>query len=117
MSHEFDNYVLELLKQKGFYPNEYIGSFKKFKEQFPDKRNFYSSLTIKKISDNYDDHVLKVWDRFEMKTTKGYRDLYLKCDVLLLVDVLQILEIAAKQLRVLPKSLYECASFKLECKC
>ena len=52
MSQEFDNYVLELLKQKGFYPNEYIGSFKKFKEQFPDKRNFYSSLTIKKISDN-----------------------------------------------------------------
>ena len=46
----------------------------------------------------------------DLKTTKGYHDLYLKCDVLLLVDVLQILEIAAKQLRVMPKSLFECAS-------
>ena len=30
---EFDSNVLNLVKQKGFYPNEYMSDFKKFKEQ------------------------------------------------------------------------------------
>ena len=30
---EFDNNVLDLLKQKGFYPYEYISDFKNFEEQ------------------------------------------------------------------------------------
>ena len=42
LSQEFDNNVLDLVKQKGFYP-----SFKKFKEQLPSKEKVYS-LTGKK---------------------------------------------------------------------
>ena len=38
------------------------------------------------------DHVLNVWNRFEMKTTKDYHDLYLKRDVLLLADVFEKIE-------------------------
>ena len=30
---EFDNNVLDLLKQKGFYPYEYMSDFKNFEEQ------------------------------------------------------------------------------------
>ena len=41
----------------------------------------------KKISDKCYEHVLKVWDRFEMKAMNDYHDLYLKCDVLLVADV------------------------------
>ena len=63
--------------------------FKKFKEQLPRQEKFYSSLTGKKISDKEYDHVLKVWNKFEMKTMKDYHDLYLKCDVLLLADVFE----------------------------
>ena len=33
LSQEFDSDVLDLLKQKGFYPYEYMSSFKKFKEE------------------------------------------------------------------------------------
>ena len=36
-----------------------------FKEQLPNKENFYSSLTGKKISDKEYDHVLKVCNKFE----------------------------------------------------
>ena len=32
LSQEFDNNVLDLVKQKGFYPYEYISDFEKFKE-------------------------------------------------------------------------------------
>ena len=35
------------------------------------------------------EHVVKVWDRFEMKTMKDYHNFYLKCDVLLLTYVFE----------------------------
>ena len=41
---EFDNNVLDLVKQKGFYPYEYMSDFEKFKEQVPRKERFYSLL-------------------------------------------------------------------------
>ena len=50
-----------------FYPFECISYFEKFKEQLPSKERFYSSLTGKKISDKEYEHVLKVWNIFEMK--------------------------------------------------
>ena len=40
---------------------------------------------VKKISDEDYEHVLKVLNKFEIKTMKDYHDFYLKCDVLLLV--------------------------------
>ena len=66
-----------------------MSDFEKFKEQLPSKEKFYSSLTGKTIIDREYEHVLKVWNKFEMKTMKDYHDLYLKCDVLLLADVFE----------------------------
>ena len=40
---EFDNNVLHLIKQKGFYPNEYMDDFEKFKGELPSKEKFSSS--------------------------------------------------------------------------
>ena len=53
------------------------------------KVKFFSSLTDKRISDKGYERVLKVWNKFKMKTMKDYSDLYLKCDVLLLIDLLE----------------------------
>ena len=53
LNQEFDNSVLNLVKQNGFYPYEYIDSSKtieKSKERLLSKDKFYSSLIGKGIS-------------------------------------------------------------------
>ena len=50
MSQEFDNKVLDLVRQKEFYLYEYMNDFEKFKEELPSKEKFYNLLTGKKIS-------------------------------------------------------------------
>ena len=77
-SQEFDSKLLDLARQKGCYSYEYMSGFEKSKEELPSKEKFYR---------------FKVWNKFEMKTVKDHQDLYWKCDVLLLVDVLKDLEI------------------------
>ena len=84
LSQEFDNNILDLVKQKGFYPYEYLSDFKKFKEEM-----FYSSFTNRKITNKEYGHVVNVWNKFHRKTMKDYHDLYLKWNVLLLADVFE----------------------------
>ena len=40
LSEEFNKNKLDLVKQKGFYPFEYVSDFEKFKEELPRKKNF-----------------------------------------------------------------------------
>ena len=87
LSQEFHNNVLDLVKQKRFYPYEYVCEFEKFKEELPGKENFYSSLIGRKITYKKYEHVLNVWNKSEMKKMKDYHNFYLKCDVLLLANV------------------------------
>ena len=89
LSQEFDNNVLDLVHQKGFYPYKYMSDFEKFKEELPCKERFYSLLTDRKIIGKECEHALNVSKKFEMKTMKDYHDLYLKCDVLLLANVFE----------------------------
>ena len=60
MNQEFDNNVLDLVKQKGFHPYEYMTDFEKFKEELPNKEKCYSSLTDRKVSGKEYEHVIKV---------------------------------------------------------
>ena len=89
LSQEFDNNVLYLVKQKWFYPYEYMSNFEKVSWTVTKQRKFYSSLTSKKINHKEYKHIFKVWNKFEMKSIKDFHDLYLKCDVFLLADVLE----------------------------
>ena len=73
---DFDSKVLDLVKQKGFYPYEYMSGFKKFKEELLSKEKFCSSLTGTKCSGGEYEDVLEVWDRLDMKTMKDCYDLY-----------------------------------------
>ena len=53
LSQEFDSEVLDLVKQKRFYPYEYVSSFEKFIEKLLDKNEFYSSISSR--------FLLKMW--------------------------------------------------------
>ena len=81
---------VKLLKQKGFYPYEYMDSIEKLKDtKPPPQKAFYSKLTGKGINDYNYNHVLNVWKTFKMKTLKEYHEVYNITDVLLLADVFE----------------------------
>ena len=80
----------EILKQKGFYPYEYMDSEEKFNDtKPPPQKAFNSKLSGKGISNKNYNHVLNVWNTFNMKTFKDYHELYNVTDVLLLADVFE----------------------------
>ena len=80
----------EILKQKGFYPYEYMDKVERFKEDKPPPlKAFYSKLSGRGITKTDYKHVWNVWNTFNMKTLKEYHELYNITDVLLLADVFE----------------------------
>ena len=74
LTEAFDSKILDLVKQKGFYPYEYMNNFGKFREEFPSKEKLYSLLTGKNISDKEYVDVLKVWQKFKMKKIENEKE-------------------------------------------
>ena len=76
---EFGSENLELLKQKGAYPYEYMNSFERFSEEkLPARKCFFSSTKKEKIGNDVKilyDHISfkdyltskNIWDKFDMK--------------------------------------------------
>ena len=86
----FENYSCEqreLLIRKGVYPYEYMDSWDKFNRSLPSINKFYSNLKMSGISDGDYEHARKVWKEFGIKNMGEYHDLYLRTDVILLVNV------------------------------
>ena len=80
----------EILKQKGFYPYEYMDTEEKFNDtKIPPREAFYSKLSGRGITEKDYKHVGNVWNSFKMKTFKEYHELYNITDVLLLADVFE----------------------------
>ena len=81
---------VKLLKQKGFFPYDYMDDIEKLKVKKPPTQEvFYSKLTGHGIDNINYQHVLKVWKTWKMKTFKDYLKLYNETDVLLLADVFE----------------------------
>ena len=86
----FKPYQAKLLKQKGFFPYEYLDNLEKLKDTItPPQDAFYSNLSGKGINKSCYEHVLNVWEKFNIKTLKDYLKLYNISDVLLLADVFE----------------------------
>ena len=49
LNQEFDNNVLDLVKQEEFYYYEYMSDFKKFRKQLPSKKRFIILWLAKKL--------------------------------------------------------------------
>ena len=49
MSQEFNNNVVDIVKEKGLHLYDYMSDFQKFKEELPRKENFSNLLTDKKL--------------------------------------------------------------------
>ena len=80
----------EILKQKGFYPYEYMNTEEKFNDtKLPPREAFYSKLSGRGIREKDYKHACNVWNTFKMKTFKEYHELYNVTDVLLLADVFE----------------------------
>ena len=81
---------VNLLKQKGFFPYDYMDDIEKLKDtKPPTQKAFYSKLTGHGINNYNYQHVLNIWKTFKMKTFKDYLELYNISDVLLLADVFE----------------------------
>ena len=81
---------VELIKQKGFYPYEFMNTEEKFNDtKLPPREAFYSKLSGKGITEKNYKHACNVWNTFKMKTFKDYHKLYNETDVLLLADVFE----------------------------
>ena len=90
LSEKFHGELLELVKQKGMYPYEYMDSFEKFSEnKLPDRSKFFSSLKDECISEKDYQRANNIWNVFKMNTVSDYHDLYLKTDVLLSTGVFE----------------------------
>ena len=88
LAKEFGSENLEILKQKGAYPYEYMNSFKRFNKEKLCARKYFFSSTKKgkinkdgKISDGHisiEDYLTceKIWNKFQMKNMGDYHDHY-----------------------------------------
>ncbi len=80
---------LDLLKQKGVFPYEYLTDFSKLNAMsLPPKDAFHNQLKNEHTSDESYTHAQNVWNTFGCMTMKDYHNLYLKTDVLLLTDIM-----------------------------
>ena len=79
-----------MLLRKHVYLYEYMDEWEKFnKTSLPEKDDFYSNLNMEHITDSDHSHVKGVHKDFEIKDFGDYHGFYLKCDTLLLPDVLK----------------------------
>ena len=85
-----DPVQFNLMKRKGIYPYDYMDSFSKFNDtELPDIEEFYDLLKDTNISENDYKHANNVWNTFNLQNMGEYHDLYLKADILLLVDAFE----------------------------
>ncbi|KAB0790332.1 hypothetical protein PPYR_15326 [Photinus pyralis] len=75
---------------QGIFPYDYVDSWERLNEpELPPRDAFFSNLKNEAVSEANYEHALNVWNTFNIKTLGDYSDLYLKTDVLLLVDIFE----------------------------
>ena len=80
----------ELVTRKGVFPYDWFDNIEKLNTvRLPEKKEFYSKLNEKHITNEEYKHAKNVLKKFNMKNMREYHDFYLKNDVLHLADVFE----------------------------
>ena len=66
-----------------------MDSFERFNETLPNIDAFYDELKEESITQDSYDHVVNVWNTFEMESLGDLHDLYVISDVLFLTDTFE----------------------------
>lgn len=89
---------LALLKKKGVFPYDYVDSFKKYSEpKLPSHQNFINKLSKSNITIEEYKRAKHIWKQFKIRNLGEYSDLYLKTDVMLLVDIFETFRTKSKK--------------------
>lgn len=86
----FTGEKFNFIRQKGVFPYSYVDCFEKLEEtSLPAHEDFYDKLKDENVSVEDYQRAQHVWSLFQCQTLGEYSDVYLKSDVLLLVDVFE----------------------------
>ena len=80
----------ELMKYKTCFPYQFITKENIYNENLPSIENFYSSLKLDGISKEDYNKTLEIYKNLNCKNIKEYLDIYLKLDICLQVDILNV---------------------------
>ena len=74
-----DNF--ELLKEKTYFPYEWINKDNIFDKELPTVDEFYSSLKLQNISRKEYDKAIDIYEKLGCKNIKDYLEIYMKLDI------------------------------------
>ena len=86
--HFKDNF--KLLNEKTCFPYEFITKENIYNENLPPIENFYSSLKLDNISEKDYHKTLEIYKKLNFKNIKEYLDIYLKLDICLQANILNV---------------------------
>ena len=90
--HHFPDHF-ELLKEKAFFPYEFLTKENLYNKKLPSIDKFYSSLKLQNISKKDYDKTLEIFNKLECKNIKDYLEIYMKLDICLQADLFNVFEI------------------------
>ena len=80
----------ELLKQKAFFPYEWITEENIYDKKLPSIDHFYSSLKLQNITQEQYNKTIEIFDELKCKYIKHYLEVYMKLDICLQADIFNI---------------------------
>ena len=80
----------QLLKQKAFFPYEWLTDKNINDKELPKIEKFYSSLKLQNITQEQYDKTLEIYKKLECKTVKDYLEIYMKLDICLQIDIFNV---------------------------
>ena len=79
-----------LISHKRVLPYNYLDNFDKLNlTKLPNIEEFNDTLKLKKCKQEDYDRAIQIWNMFKCKSIKDYFAIYLKCDVLILADIIE----------------------------